>query len=275
MPVVAMTREMGSGGREVARRLADQMGLTLILHELVEHDLAEQMEVQEGAVHHRLEGGATFLERLQIGSKRLARYTEAEILDLAQKGDVVIRGWGACVLLRGVPHIVRVRVCAPMEMREKRVMDRLGINDRAAARHEIERNDAAHGRTLRAAFGVEREDARLYDMVLNTERTTIETCVHLVRELVASPAYGETEYSRAVLADKALEANIRIKLRERFTAGTGLTGIAIAVTGGKVVLSGTAIHTALARDACAIAAAIAGVKEVSDRIDVVHGPRGL
>ena len=124
-----MTREMGSRGKEVAQRLAQQMGLTLILHELVEHDLAEHMHVPESAVHHRLEGGATLHERWQIGSKRLAHYTAEEILDRAQKGNVLIRGWGACVLLRGVPHIARVRVCAPMEAREPRVMERLDLKD--------------------------------------------------------------------------------------------------------------------------------------------------
>ena len=81
MPVIAMTREMGSAGKEVAQRLADQMELTLILHETVEHDLAYHMHVRESAVHHRLEGGATLRERWQIGSKRLARYTEEEVLN--------------------------------------------------------------------------------------------------------------------------------------------------------------------------------------------------
>ena len=32
MPVVAMTREMGSGGREVAQRVAERLGLTVVLH---------------------------------------------------------------------------------------------------------------------------------------------------------------------------------------------------------------------------------------------------
>ena len=275
MAVIAMTREMASRGREVAQRLAQQMGLTLILHEVVEHELAEHMHVPESAVHHFLEGGATLRERWQIGSKRLAHYTAEEILELARKGNVLIRGWGACVLLRGVPHIARVRVCAPMEVREQGVMERLDLKDRAAARREIERNDAAHKRTLQVAFGADREDPLLYDLVLNTERTTIETCVKLVRDLVESPEFRETEASRAILEDKALEAHIRIKLRERFTAGTGVTGVEATANGGKVVLSGTAIHTTLADDACKIVGAIAGVKEVQNRIVVVRGPRGL
>jgi Cytidylate kinase-like family len=90
MPAVAMTREMGSRGREVAQRVADDLGLTLVLHELIEHDLAERLQVPASAVHHRFEGGATLRERWQIPSRRLAEYTAEEILELAQKGNVLI-----------------------------------------------------------------------------------------------------------------------------------------------------------------------------------------
>ena len=274
MPVIAMTREMGSCGREVAQRVAEEMGLTLVMHELVEHDLAGRLQVQESAVHHRFEGGATLRERWQVPSKRLARYTAEEILELAQRGNVLIRGWGACVLLRDVPHAVRVRVCAPMELRERSVMQRRA-KDRGAARREIERNDAAHKRTLQAAFGVEREDPLLYDLVLNTERLSVETCARLVRELAESPELRETDASRAILDDKVLEAHMRVKLRERFTAGTGVSGLEATARAGKVVLKGIAIHATLADEAAKIVAAIPGVRDVDNRVEIVRGPRGL
>jgi cytidylate kinase len=275
MPVIAMTREMGSGGREVAQRVADKMGLTLVLHEMVEHDLAEHLHARENAVHHLLEGGATLQERWKISSKRLARYMKEEILDLANRGNVLIRGWGACILLRDVSHVVRVRVCTPMEIRERAVMERYALKDRGAARQEIERNDATHKRILQVAYGVDWEDPLLYDMVLNTDRNSIETCVKLVRDLVECPEFRETETSRAILNDKTMEAHIRVKLSERFTIGTGVSGVEATVSDGRVVLSGTAIHTTLAADAGSIASAIAGVKAVENGIVVVHGPRGL
>ena len=46
MAVIAMTREMGSLGKDVAAALADQMGLTVVHHELVEHHIAERLGVQ-------------------------------------------------------------------------------------------------------------------------------------------------------------------------------------------------------------------------------------
>jgi cytidylate kinase len=275
MAVIAMTREMGSRGREVAQRVADHIGLTLVLHELVEHDLAQRMHVSENTIHRRFEGGATLRERLQIGTKRLARYTTEENLELAQKGNVVIRGWGACVLLRDVPHVARVRVCAPMELRERSVMQRRCFKDRRAARLEIERNDAAHKRTLQAAFGVDRDDPMLYDLVLNTERLSIDICVKLVCNLVESPEFCETEASRTILNDKVLEAHVRIKLGERFTAGTGVSGIETTASSGRVILKGIAIHPSLAAEAAEIVDRIDGVKDVQNCIEIVRGPRGL
>jgi cytidylate kinase len=275
MPVIAMTREMGSGGRELAQRVADALGLSIVLHELVESDLAHRMQVPESAIRRCFEGGASLGERWQVGTRRLARFTAAEVLELARKGNALIRGWGACVLLRGVPHVVRVRVCAPMELRERAVMQRHGLRDRQAARLEIARNDAAHARTLHAAFAADRRDSLLYDLVLNTERLSMETCVKLVCDLAATPEFQETAQSRAILDDKALEARIRLALRERFTAGTGVGGIEVAVRSGRVVLEGAAIHTTLAEEAGRIAGAVAGVSDVANRIEIVRGPRGL
>ncbi len=274
MPVIAMTREMGAGSRLVALRVAEQLGLTVVLHELIEHDLAEHMEVSESTIHHLFEGGATLSERWQVGSKRLAKYTAEEIFALAQKGNVLIRGWGACVLLRDVPHVARIRVCAPMEVRARSVMSRQSI-DKSAARAEIERNDATHKRALEEAFGADRENALLYDLVLNTERMSIETCVKLVCDLAGSPDFHETDHSRSILDDKLLEARMRVKLGERFTIGMGVSQIEAKASNGKVVLKGIAIHTVLAKEAATIVGALPGVKEVENQIRIVHGPRGL
>ncbi|MPZ33082.1 MAG: BON domain-containing protein [Rhodospirillales bacterium] len=275
MPVIAMTREMGSGGREIAALVAERLGLTVILHELVEHDLAEHMHARESTIHHLLEGGATLRERWQIGRKRLARYTAEEVLELAAHGNVLIRGWGACVILRDAPQVARIRVSAPLEVRETAVMARSGFSDLAAARREIKRNDEAHKRVLQVAYGVNREDPWLYDLVLNTAHVSTETCAKLVCELVDSPEFRQTEAALATLRDKALEAHVRIKLRERFIPGTGVSGVGATADGGRIVLTGVAIHDTLAADAGRLAAAVAGVKEVVNRIVVVHGPRGL
>ena len=137
MAVIAMTREMGSLGKDVAAGLADQMGLTVVHHELVEHQLAERLGVQESTVHRYLEGGASLLERWKIDKEKLSRYTAEEILELASKGNVVIRGWGAVAVLAGrAARAARAHMCAD-------AFPRAG-DDGATRTEESERNDQRH-----------------------------------------------------------------------------------------------------------------------------------
>jgi cytidylate kinase len=267
MAVIAMTREMGSLGRDVAAGLSEQMGLRVVHHELVERDLAGRLGVRESAVHHFLEGSASLFERWKIDKKKLSRYTAEEILELARSGDVLIRGWGATALLRSIPHVVCVRVCAPMSFREQVMMERLGTADRELARREIERSDAAHTRVVQSFFGVDWQNPLLYNLVLNTERLAIETCVKLVREVAESPAFQETADSRSVLADKLVGARVRSVLNDRFEgAGFGLSSIDGTVTAGKVTLTGTAVSVELIGEAERLVRQIQGVKDVENHI---------
>ena len=89
MAVIAMTREMGSLGKDVAAGLAEQMGLTVVHHELVEHHLAEKLGVQESTVHRYLEGEASLLERWKIDKQKLSRFTADS---LWQRIQLVVRG---------------------------------------------------------------------------------------------------------------------------------------------------------------------------------------
>ena len=126
MAVIAMTREMGTLGKDVAAGLAERLGLTVVHHELVEH-VAERAGMRESEVHRFLEGESSLFDRWTIDSKRLSRYTAEEVLELALRGNVVIRGWGATYLLRSVPHVICVRICAPMSFREEVLKQRLRL----------------------------------------------------------------------------------------------------------------------------------------------------
>ena len=158
MAVIAMTREMATLGKDVAAGLAERLGLSVVHHELVKQGIAERAGMRESEVHRFLEGEASLLQRWKIDRKRLSRYTAHEILELAVKGNVLIRGWGATYLLRSVPHVICVRICAPMPFREQVLMKRLGIRDHLLARREIEGNDPAHNGTMQKMFGIDWTD---------------------------------------------------------------------------------------------------------------------
>lgn len=265
MAVIAMTYEVATRGSEVAAGLAQRLKLDIVHHELVEHDIAVRTGLPESEVHRYLEGEASLIERWRLDRKRVSRYTAQEILELAASGDVLIRGWGATYLLRAVPHVLCVRICAPMPFREKVLMERLGILDRAAARREIEQNDAAHNGTMQRLFGVDWADPTLYAIVLNTERVPVTTCVDEIARLCGSAEFQETTSSRRVLTDELILSRVRFALDRRF----GQYGFNADVHEGRVVLTGATTDEHLIVEAIRLLQGVQGVTGVASKIEHV------
>ena len=143
----------------------------------------------------------------------MAIYSTEEVLEIAARGNVVLRGWGATCLLRAVPHVVCVRVTRPFAKRVEWLLAHLDTDDAEFAADEIRRSDHAHAARMHAQFGVTWGDPLLYDLVLNTERISVESCVQQIRALMRRPEFSETEASRALLQGLALQARVRAALK--------------------------------------------------------------
>ena len=265
MTVIAMTREMGTRGTDVAVGVAQRLGLTVVHHELIEREIAEQSGLQESEVHRFLEGGASLMERLTIDRKRMSRYTRLEIMELAARGNVLIRGWGATFLLRSIPHVVCVRICAPLAFRETVLMERLGLKDASLARREIARNDAAHNATMQKLFGIDWSDPSLYSIALNTARVPIADSIEFIVRMAESPAFQETAQSKTILSDEL----VRARVQQTLDKGFGLSGIEADVSSGKVVLTGAATDDKLIVDIVRLVQGVKGVTGVESRIERV------
>ncbi len=264
MPLIAITREMGSLGIEVAEQVAAELNLPLIHHEIIEH-LADKMRVRKSHVQRLLDGKAGILEKLTADKTSMSIYTAAETMDLAARaGGCVLRGWGAAQLLRTVPHAVCVRVCAPVELRKQRMLERLGSSDQEFIDAEIKISDEAHAAIIRRHFGVNWQDAELYDVVFNTERVSVGECVEDVLKLVRSPAFAETTASKIRLADLKMGALIKSALREH--APTRAVQISIEANDGAIALEGIVDSAGQRAEVERMVRGVAGVRAIENRL---------
>ena len=106
MPLIAMTREMGSLGKDVATAVSARLGKPVVHHEIIDH-LADKMRLRKSHVIRFLDGKASAWERLTTDKTSMSIYTADETLALAESDSVgVIRGWGSAHLLRPVQHVI-------------------------------------------------------------------------------------------------------------------------------------------------------------------------
>ena len=260
MPVITITREMGTLGKDVAAGLSDALDIPVIYNEIVDH-LADRMRVRKSHVIRLLDGKAGLLERLAADKTSLFVHSADEVIGMALKGGgAIIRGWGASHLLRSVPHVVCVRVCSPMEVRKQRMMERLSTDNEADIRSEIQLNDEAHAAIVRRHFGVQWSEAEHYDLVLNSERVSTPECVDQVLTLLRSPKFAETDKTRRQLENLGLAARVRAELRR--APETRDQKVQVTADAGRVTLWGPSLSTDEKLAVVEIASAIEGVRDV-------------
>jgi cytidylate kinase len=263
MPVIAMTQEMGSLAKDVAHLLAESLGLEVMEHEVAEH-LSSRLSMSKSAIRRVREGKAGLLERISVDERSLAVYTAQEVLGLADKGNIVLRGWGATCLLRPVSHVVSVRITRSLKNRIEWVANNLETDDLEFAESEIRRSDEAHAARMHQQFGVTWGDPLLYDLVLNTDRVAVESAVEQIRTLVGRPEFQETPVSRLKLANMTLEAQVRAALKDH--PSTSDLRILIEANDGLVKLGGIVLRAEERTEAEQVASDVAGVKGVDSQL---------
>ena len=264
MPLIAMTREMGSLGKDVAAGIAQRANKKVVYHEIIE-PLANKMRLRKSHVERFLEGKSGIWERLTTDKTSLSIFTADETFRfLRDDSTAVIRGWGAVHLLRNVPHVIRVRVCAPFDTRVARMMERLGTDNRETVENEIHLSEEAHSAITKRHFGVNWKDPENYDLVLCTERLSVDDCVEEVEGMMKRPRFQETHDSIRLVSNLALEWAVRSAMRR--DARTSEVGITVECLDGIVRLQGVVDDVDQAMAVEEIAGAVEGVKEVDNQL---------
>jgi cytidylate kinase len=269
MPLIAMNREIGSLGKDVARGVAEALGLKVQHHEMIDH-LANRARMRKSHVISFLDGTQGLLERLTVDNLKLRILTADEIVSAAELGEgVILRGWGATSLLKDVPHAVRVCVSASRRERVKRMMHRLQIEQPADAERIVDQNDEAAQAVMRRHFHIDVRDINEYDVGFNTDRVSVEQCVDEIVTMVQSPQFAENDESRGKLRDVAIQHHVRAALRMH--ASTSHCYVKVSVLYGRVTLEGI-VEGAEQRAACAeIASRIKGVMDVDNKLRTEAG----
>lgn len=269
MPVVAITREVGSLGTFIGRDVAERLGYAFV-REGITQEAAREYRVLEERLVEAVEERPGLLEVVTHSARRYQAFVAAEVLDAALGGRVVLIGRWSAFLLQGVRHAIRVRVCAPLETRVARLRDRLRL-DREAALRRIRETDEGVSARIRQVFDAEWRDPLLYDLTLNTGRTTQATGVEEILALTRAPEFQPTEDSRRALADLALAARVQAALKAE--PATMRVDLGARADGGQVRLAGVVFRDTELEDAVRVARGVTGVTAVdAGGVSVVRMP---
>jgi cytidylate kinase len=216
MGIVTFSHEIGSGGPEIGTALAERLRYRYVDQDMIS-GAARQYGVGEARLTQIDETKPSFVERFDVETRRYITVLQSALLDMAEQDDVVLMGRHGQVLLRGVPHVVRVRVMAPLDLRVRRVMKKMSGQvgetvDVRTTSEMVRRNDQEKFGRMRYLYDVDWSDPALYDVVINTEKISYEGAVELIAGLARRGELAATEASRQTVRDRALASRVRTAL---------------------------------------------------------------
>jgi cytidylate kinase len=178
MSVVTISRQLGSLGTTLGRKVATRLG-----YQLVHRDLINQAARLAGAPDMALatidELGLLGIEPDDAQQRAYLEAVQTIIEDLAAAGDVVIVGRASQAILQKHPYALHLRVVAPVETRIQRIVTAHNIPPQAA-RAQIEDSDRYRASYLKRFYDIQWDDPTLYHLVINTGHISLETSAEVV-----------------------------------------------------------------------------------------------
>jgi cytidylate kinase len=178
MPVITLSREMGSRGDDIAMAVAGELGLRLVGRELINR-AAREAGAPEVALAEIDELGLLGVKPSPAAMRLYTQQVAKVIRELASQGDLLVVGRGGQMVLAGEPGVLHVRVIAPRAMRLQVVQERCRVSAEAAAAR-IDASDKARAAYLRRAHRVRGDSAALYDLVLNMAQLSVADAADII-----------------------------------------------------------------------------------------------
>lgn len=192
LPVITISRQSGSRGREAGKLLAEQLGIPCYDYQILTQAAKESglpPELFEGAEN----SAATLLERLAQGQTAESTPQSAQVFEaqaaiirkLAAEGPAVFVGRCADSVLKDMPNVVNVYTYASMERRVANTVQKKAVNEKIAALYirQVDEGRSAYHKLFGAhPWG----EMSAYDLCICTDHLTPQETADAIAAFVES-----------------------------------------------------------------------------------------
>jgi cytidylate kinase len=267
MTIVAISREMGSGGYEIGAAVAKALNFEYVNRQIL-LEAAHAHGVPEAALVDVVERRPSLWERFDAERRRYLSFLEAAYYAFAERGNLVTASRSGPFFVREVQHALKVRIMAPVEVRVRRVMVQDHL-DQKAATAKVRAYDREMSGRIDYLFGVDWARPENYDLVLNTQDDAWEFYTDLLVAAARHPRYRPTPESLQKVRDLSLAAKVRAAIAT--DPVTQRLNVEVAAQAGSVVLTGIVFSPSVLDAAADVAKRVPGVLRVS--CETVEIPR--
>jgi len=244
--IVAISRELGSGGNAIAAAVAKALNFEFVEREIV-LQAAQTHGVPEAKIAAVDERPLSLWQRFDDEKRRYLTFIEAAYFTFAERGNVVTAGR-------------RVKIMAPFDVRVRRVMEQSQVDEKTAVAKVREYHRAICAR-IDFLFGLDWTQPDHYDLVINTAEDRWQFYTDLIVAAARHPRCQPTPESLQKIQDLSLAAQVRAAIATE--PATKNIHAEVTVRAGRVALQAVVFEQARMDAAVEVARRVPGVTQVS------------
>lgn len=198
MAVITINKEYDTQSQRVATKLAQQLGYEYIGDQLLAQ-VARELNLSEHEVETFLKTSKSSVLRLVdkytcsivqkvvdrehgcLDDKAYFEKTKELVEKLYDNDNVIILGWGAQCILKDKPNTLHVRLRKDHELKVSDLAKRQSLTPKAAE-HKIKSDEDELKVYIKEYFDADWNDARLYDLVIDMGKNSVQEAVDLICE---------------------------------------------------------------------------------------------
>ncbi len=212
MAIITISRGSYSKGKEVAEKVAERLNYRCLSRDVI-LEASGLYHIPEIKLVKAIHDAPSVLDRIRGGKRAYIAYYKSALTGLVREDNIVYHGLAGHLLLKGVPHILKVRIIADLEDRVRNEMKQEGIGENAA-RSMILKDDQERRKWTMSLYGADPWDSSLYDLVIHIQRFTVSNAVDFVCQAAEMDQFRTTRESQQKMDDLALACRVKAALVE-------------------------------------------------------------
>jgi cytidylate kinase len=214
MAIITISRGSYSKGKEVAEKVADQLGYTCISRDVL-LDASDHFHIPEVKLVRAIHDAPSVLDRFTHGKHIFIAYIRSALTSRAKKDNLVYHGLAGHLLLKGVTHVLKVRIIADLDDRITAEMEREKISEEQARSLLLE-DDQERRKWTKNLYGVDPWDCSLYDLVVHIHKLRVPDAVDFICQAASREPFKTTEASQQKMDDLALACQVKAALVDHY-----------------------------------------------------------
>lgn len=212
MAIITISRGSYSKGKEVAEKVAQKLGYQCYAREVI-LEASKEFNIPELKLMKAIHDAPSILEKFSYGKEKFITYFQSALLKYFQRDNVVYHGLAGHFYVKGVSHVLKVRIIADMKVRVQIVMERENISHESALAL-IKKDDLERRKWGQHLYGFDTTDPILYDLVIRVRKMTVDDAVDVICHTAGLETFKTTFESQKAMEDLVLASEVKTTLLE-------------------------------------------------------------